>query len=343
MSHQRQARQKAAAKQRRAENRELAEIERSRRRRRARLVRVGLWSGAVLVVVAIVGGAGLGIRAHIRAGEVGPVNMASDGLLLTGDGSTISPSTTPPIPAGGTPTPSSTSARSTGMIDFVVYVDYGDPRSAASWSALGPMLTSAVTSGYATLEIHPIALDANRSSYTSTATPAPAPTPTGTETATPTPVPTPNPSVTDVDYSQRAANAFACVASYQPSAAVKMNDALFSAQASFGAAGLTDKQLVSTAKTAGATSDKVSGCITSHSYVDWVQQATDRAATTTPFDSVGAITQTPTVVVAGQPYTGSLESSSDFYTFVSQVYSSLTAGSDTGSTATPAPTATATP
>ncbi|MBU4335255.1 MAG: hypothetical protein KJ548_01660, partial [Actinobacteria bacterium] len=151
MSHQRSARQKAAAKERRAENRTLAEIERRRRRRNAKLRKVALWTGAVIVVVAIVGGSGLAIRARILAGQVGPTNMASDGLLLTGDGSTLTPTTTEPIAAGGTPTPSATDSRSSGVLDFVVYVDYGDPRSAAFWQTSGSLLIEAATSGYATL------------------------------------------------------------------------------------------------------------------------------------------------------------------------------------------------
>lgn len=348
MSHQRSARQKAAAKERRAENRTLAQAERRRRLRNAKLRKGALWAGVVVVVVAIIGGAAFGIRAHILAGEVGPTNMGSDGLLLTGDGKTLTPTLTAPIAAGGLPTPSATDARSSGVIDFVAYVDYGDPRSAAFWRTAGTLLAQASTSGYATLEIHPVALSGDRTDDTASPSPsgtASAPAATPSPSATPTPTVTPNPLVTSVDYSERAANAFACVASYAPSSAAAVNEALFAAQPGFGSAGLSDAELVSLVTKAGAAGSKVSSCITSHSYVDWVRQATSRAALTTPFDSAGSLRQTPMIVVAGQPYTGSLDDLQAFSTFVSNVYTSLsTAGTGDGSsTATPVPSATATP
>ncbi|MBU4214940.1 MAG: DsbA family protein [Cellulomonas sp.] len=349
MSHQRSARQKAAAKDRRAENRTLADAERRRRHRNATLRKAGLWTGAVIVVVAIVGGIGLAIRARILAGQVGPTNMASDGLLITGDGSKLTPTTTAPLAAGGTPTPSATDSRSSGVIDFVVYVDYGDPRSASFWQTSGGLLVQAATSGYATLEIHPVALSASRADYT--ATPAPSASAAAGQaasaapSASATPTATPNPLVTAVDYSQRAANAFACVASFAPSDAVAMNQALFTAQTTFGSAGLSDAELVTTAKGAGATGKDVASCITSHSYVDWVQEASQRAVLSTPFDAVGSLRETPTVVVAGEPYTGSVSDLQAFYAFVSQVYSSLTAAASNASpgAATAQPSATATP
>lgn len=346
MSHQRSARQKAAAKERRAENRTLAQAERRRRLRNAKLRKGALWAGVVVVVVAIIGGAALGIRAHILAGEVGPTNMGSDGLLLTGDGKTLTPTLTAPIAAGGLPTPSSTSSRSSGVIDFVAYVDYGDPRSAAFWRTAGTLLVQASTSGYATLEIHPVALSGDRTDDTTAPTASSAASaPAATPSASPTPTVTPNPLVTSVDYSQRAANAFACVASYAPSSAEAVNEALFAAQPGFGSAGLGDAELVSLVAKAGAAGSSVSSCITSHSYVDWVRQATSRAALTTPFDSAGSLRETPMIVVAGQPYTGPVDDLQAFSAFVSNVYTSLSTSStgDGSSTATPAPSATATP
>jgi len=350
MSHQRSARQKAAAKERRAENRTLAQAERRRRLRNAKLRKGALWTGVVVVVVAIIGGAALGIRAHILAGEVGPTNMGSDGLLLTGDGTTLTPTLTAPIAAGGLPTPSATDTRSSGVIDFVAYVDYGDPRSAAFWRTAGSLLVQASTSGYATLEIHPVALSGNRTDDTTAPTAsgtasAPTATASADPSASPTPTVTPNPLVTSVDYSERAGNAFACVASYAPSSAEAVNEALFAAQPDFGSAGLSDADLVSLVTKAGASGSDVSTCITSHSYVDWVQQATSRAALTTPFDSAGSLRQTPMVVVAGQPYTGPVDDLEAFSTFVSNVYTSLSTAStgDGSSTATPVPSATATP
>ena len=191
-----------------------------------------------------------------------------------------------------------------------------------------------------------MALSSGRAAYT----PTPAPTPTtstpaatpsatatpstssaATPSATPTPTATANTETTAQDYALRAANAFACVASYEPNSALAVNDALFTAQHTFGSAGLTQSQLVTLVKDAGVTSTQATSCVSSRSYVDWAQQATDRSGVT------GL-----TIDVAGQPYTGSVDDASAFSTFVATVYSSL-AASASGSTATPTPTPTATP
>lgn len=347
MSYNRSAKQKVSRKQRRAEDRELARLERERRAARARRRRIALRVGAVSTVVVVIAGVAVAVQAHARALQVGPRNMMSDGLLITGDGSTLAPATNPPIPAGGTPTPHPVSTGS-GALDLVVSLDYGDPRSAAFWAANGSTIEQWVTSGAATLEIRPVALSSGRTAYTPTpaptpttstpaaapsATPSATPTPTtsssASPSATPTPTATPNTETTAQDYALRAANAFACVASYQPSSALAVNDALFTAQHTFGSAGLTQAQLVTLVKNAGVTSSTVSSCITSRRYVDWAQQATDRSGVT------GV-----TVDVAGRPYTGSVDDTTAFSTFVASVYSSLAASA---STATPTPTPTAAP
>ncbi|OJV60025.1 MAG: hypothetical protein BGO38_00215 [Cellulomonas sp. 73-145] len=342
MSYNRSAKQKVSRKQRRAEDRELARLERERRAARARRRRIGLRVGAVTSVVVVAAGVAVAVQAHARALQVGPVNMMSDGLLITGDGSTLSPATSAPIPAGGTPTPHPVST-GTGALDLVVSLDYGDPRSAAFWAANGSTIEQWVTSGAATLEIKPVALSSGRTAYTPTpaptpttstpaatpsATPSPATSSSATPSATPTPTATTNTETTAQDYALRAANAFACVASYQPSSALAVNDALFTAQHTFGSAGLTQAQLVTLVNNAGVTSSTVSSCITSRRYVDWAQQATDRSGVT------GV-----TVDVAGRPYTGSVDDTTAFSTFVASVYSSL-AASASAATATPTPTAT---
>lgn len=344
VSYNRSAKQKVSRKQRRAEDRELARLERERRAARARRRRIGLRVGAVTSVVVVAAGVAVAVQAHARALQVGPRNMMSDGLLITGDGSTLSPATSAPIPAGGTPTPHPVSTGS-GALDLVVSLDYGDPRSAAFWAANGSTIEQWVTSGAATLEIKPVALSSGRTAYTPTpaptpstpaatasptpsATPSPTTSSSATPSATPTPTATTNTETTAQDYALRAANAFACVASYQPSSALAVNDALFTAQHTFGSAGLTQAQLVTLVNNAGVTSGTVSACITSRRYVGWAQQATDRSGVT------GV-----TVDVAGRPYTGSVDDTTAFSTFVASVYSSL-AASASAATATPTPTAT---
>ncbi|MCL2455852.1 MAG: hypothetical protein FWD18_11225 [Micrococcales bacterium] len=318
MSRQREARQKQAARERREENRRRAVVEQARHRRVALLKRAGLWAGAAVLVAGVVTGVVIGVRAWIEVGQTGPTNMASDGLLLTGDGTMVTPVLTDPIPAGGLPVPTDTGDRALGIVDIVVYVDYADPASAAFWAAGGDLITGAVTSGSATLEIHPVALPASLSPTTSP-TPTPADDAETTEAAEATG--SPERTHADLDYARRAANAFACVASHSPDHALAMHRALLVAQPTAGTDGLTDAETIDLARTLGA--DDAVGCLRTNAYRAWVRAATDRAMLATPFTAVGALTQTPTVVVAGQRYTGSLTDAEDLMAFITAVHESL--------------------
>ncbi len=323
MSRQREARQKQAAKERRAENRKLAEVERTRRRRTALIKRFALRAGAVVAVVAVVVAAVVVVREIIRSGRIGPENMASDGLLVTGDGTVATAVKTDPIPADGNPTPSDISSRSSGTLDIVMYVDYGDPASAEFWQASGATLTSAVTSGYLTLEIHPIALETRT---------AAAAVPTTDPSAEPTAEPSPATTLgaTDRDYARRAANAFACVAANTPDRALDVHSALLAAQPGLGAEGMTDAKLVDLVKNAGVDSSDVRSCIGAHNFTDWVDDATGRAAEAapSPSDWRGKVTTTPTVVVAGQQYAGAPGDVETFASFLDSVYQSFVQPSD---------------
>ncbi len=333
MSRQREARQKQAAKERRAENRKLAEAERVRRRRNARVKKVALRTGAAVAVIAVAVAAVVVVREVIRSGRIGPVNMASDGLMVTGDGTTTTAVLTDPIPADGNPTPRDITSRTSGVLDIVMYVDYGDPASAQFWQASGPTLVSAVTSGYLTLEIHPVALEARTA-----ATPAPtgdadAADPAGDPsaaqpTADPTSATTASP--TDRDYAERAANAFACVAANVPDLALDVHDALLAVQPTLDADGLTDAELVTLVENAGVDDSDVRSCIGAHNFVDWVAEATDRAAEAapSPSDWRGSVTTVPTVVVAGQLYSGAAGDVDTFASFLDTVYQSYVVADD---------------
>ena len=351
MSYQRSAKQKVSRKERRLTDRELAKQERERRRRREQQRKVWLRVGAAVLVVLVVAGVGLAVRARILEGQRGPANMASDGILLTGDGTSVSAASSAPLPGGATPTPNPDNSAS-GIVDIVAYVDYGDPASAAFWAANGANIRSWVvqSSGEVTFELRPVALDENRGAFTAPpSTPAPTATdtatPTPTASATPTPTVTPNPLDAVYDYAQRAANAVACVANFASGGALDVNDALFAAQPTFGDAGLTDAQLVTLVNDAGVVDTRVASCITGHRYLNWVLQASARATISVPFDGVDALSSTPLVVVGGQEYTGEITDATSFQTFVMGVYTAVYSAANAGTgdtTATPTPTATAT-
>lgn len=354
MSYQRSRKQKVVAKARRIEDRELARIERIRRARRATVRRVTLRGVAVVAALAVLAGIGLAVRTVVQTNRRGPANMASDGLLVSStDGTTVTASTSAPLPDNGTPTPSA-NLLSSGVTQVVAYVDYSDPASAAFWATDGTSISQMVTAsqGALTLEIHPVAVPSARESFTptpvtpspstsATPTPTPAATPTTTPTpsATPTPTPTPNLQDAGYDYALRAANAFACVANGAPDQALAVNDALFAAQPTFGSTGLTDDQLVALVQKAGVTAKGTDTCIRSHHFERWVVQATTRATTAVPFDGVKPLGTAPLVVVGGHQYTGKVDDSAAFTQLFLQAYQEATqaARGSSGSTPTPTP------
>ncbi|HEY0185908.1 MAG TPA: thioredoxin domain-containing protein [Cellulomonas sp.] len=345
--------QKLPKKDRKALARELAKIERERevaRRRRNR--RLG-WTGAGTVVVAAGVVTALVLQSSARAAAVGPHNMLSDGLVLTGDGSTITAKRTSAIGAGEDAS-STVVDRTAGVIDIVVYQDYRSPDAATFWTAASSAVEQWVTAGYATLELHPLAL---LDGTTVTTAPAATSSPTADATAAATAAPTTAAPTTDPDsllgtmqttgdYSARAAGAFACVADTQPDSALAVNDALLAAQPDLTEAGLADDDLLALVQNAGVTDETVADCVTSGSFTDWAQEATDRAAQSVPFD-VGTVTTSPVVIIGGEQYTGALDDADALTTFIGDVASRLSeeaaASAEATATATPTPDASATP
>jgi hypothetical protein len=319
-------------KDRKALARELARIERevqARRRRRNRRLR---WTGAGTAVVAAGVVAVLAVQASARAGQVGPLNMLSDGVVLTGDGSAVTATTTAALAPGASPS-ATTVDRSSGVLDLVLYLDYRSPEAAALWAADSAAVEQWVTAGYATLEVHPLALlDGAGVSTHATASPAPSATPGALAT-----------TATTGDYSLRAAGALACVADGAPGSVLAVHDALLAAQPDLDEDGLDDDELLALVQDAGATDDAVADCVTGGDFTDWAQEATDRAADGVPFD-VGTVTTSPVLLVGGQQYTGALDDPDALVAFIEQVSAELAEqAASAAPTATPSPGATASP
>lgn len=97
------------------------------------------------------------------------------------------------------------------------------------------------------------------------------------------------------DYSTRAANAAACVVDEKPDALLDFTDLLFTHQPKEGSAGLTNAQLTTYAKQAGA-SDAVSSCISSKKHAGWLHDVVEKEAKTT--DKQG----TPLITINGTKY-----------------------------------------
>lgn len=293
--------------ERREAAREKARILREEHKKRERRNRFLIQGGIIVAVVAIAALVGTLIFQSVRPEGPGPANMASDGILLTAsEEGTISAVETAALDAGEEPTPTQPDESGT-VANIVMYVDYLCPFCGQFEATNSESIRTMVESGAATLEVHPIAILINKSAGT--------------------------------QYSLRAANAAACVADNSPDSFFDYNAILFENQPEEGSTGLTNNELKQLAADAGVSSlPAVERCIDDVQFKSWVQDATNRALTEpVPNSELDAITGTPTVLVNGQQYGGSLENPEEFQAFVVQATSATFNDSESTSTSTPTP------
>ncbi|MHB1171730.1 MAG: DsbA family protein [Lacisediminihabitans sp.] len=260
------------------------EAERKRKRRSRWLLQGGLGAGllavAAIVTLIVVGTS----RGSVSQSTAGPLNMLSDGILLSGQNLTAVP--TAAIQPGKNPV-ATDAAKYTKTVDIVIYADYQCPYCDQFEKTNSQQIRGLVASGLATVEFHPIAILDNSSQGTK--------------------------------YASRAANAAACVANYAPDTFYAVNAALYANQPAEGSSGLADQKLISILNGAGATSGKISSCVTSQEFVPWVTAATTRATVgPLPNTTLPKVTGTPTVLVDGAQYSGSLADASAFAAFVAK-------------------------
>ena len=204
--------------------------------------------------------------------------MASDGIVLTGDEGAITAVETPALAAGATPTPTVPDDSGT-VANIVIYIDYLCPFCGQFEATNSESIRAMVESGAATLEMHPIAILTNKSAGT--------------------------------QYSLRAANAAACVADYSPdssSTSTRSCSRTSPKRAPTGSRTTRSKQLAERGRRHVACR-RIEQCIDDEQFKSWVQDATEPRA-----DPAGAelrrspsITGTPTVLVNGKQYVGSLD------------------------------------
>jgi len=274
-------------KARREHARELARQEREAAKRRQKRNRLFIQGGVVLGALAIVAVIVVVVATSTSTSSVSPKNMASDGILFTGDGTAVSPVTTKALEPGADPVATDNSD-STAAVNIVTYIDYACPICQSFEAANAEQITGWVTQGAATLEIHPISI-LDRVSL-------------GTK------------------YSSRAANAAVCVANYDPDQYMAVNDALFAGQPEENTSGLDTAALKKLVADAGADSDEVASCISDKTFADWVTTATDRVTSgKLASDTVTEFVGTPTVLVNGELYQGSITDAEAFASFVAEV------------------------
>ena len=270
--------------QRREQARETARLERESRLKAQQRNRLLIRIGATVGVVALLAAVGGGIWLATRPAGPGPVNMASDGILFTGSDGEIKPVKTGAVPADGEPVATDPDAYD-APARIVTYVDYGCPYCGLFETTNGQQIEELVSSGLATLEVHPVAI-LDRAFGGS-------------------------------EYSTRAANAMACVAAYDPDAFLAANAALFAEQPAEQTRGHSDDEI---RRIIGdANTDEVSACIGDRRFDGWVEAATLRATSDPALanPATGGF-GTPLILVNGERYSGSLSDAQAFLAFVGE-------------------------
>ena len=243
----------------------MREEAKKKARRNKILLQSGIGVGvlAVLAIIAIVV-----VNVARPTSTAGPKNMISDGIVLTGTTSYVS---TPGIPDGGKPTP--TTQPDDGKAHITIYEDLQCPVCQSFETANDSQIGQWLDAGTATVEIKPISfLDRSSSGNR---------------------------------YSSRAASAIGCVAQYDPKDFWAVNSAFYANQPAEGANGATDDEIIATIKKGGASSSEISSCVKDEHFKGWVQKATSRAMdgkTPVPNSDLKAVTGTPTVLVNGKYY-----------------------------------------
>jgi len=287
-------------KDRREVARETARVQREEQKKREARNRWFLRGGIGLALVAVATIVAVLIVGSVKPPSPGPLNMASDGILMQGDGTTVSAVSTKATAADAKPVPTDVSEL-TSTVNIAVYLDYLCPYCGQFETTNGAQLNSWLTAGNITLETHPISILDQSSSGSK--------------------------------YSTRSANTAACVANYQPDSFLDVNSALFANQPTEGTTGLTNAELVSLVEEAGVTDESVASCITDQKFGDWVGDASARALDNPlPNTDIGPLTGTPTVLVQGVKYEGDLGDAAAFETFVLEQATATTdtSGTDTG-------------
>jgi protein-disulfide isomerase len=220
--------------------------------------RILIQMGIVTSVLVASGAIAFAVFSASNQTEAVPANAIFDGGVKVGSGLQLytpgfSPAETQPDP-----------------VEIVVYVDYQCPGCAAFELPNSDQIREWVSSGVATLEMHPISfLDQANKNY----------------------------------FSSRAANAALCVAEYSPDNFFDYNTRLFQVQPVGDDRGPESDGFISLAQEVGSTNiEQLSECIKSNRFVRFVKSETSRTLGQ-PFRGTDVvINSTPTIFVNGVEY-----------------------------------------
>ena len=284
--------------------RDKARVLREEQKKKDRRTKFLLQGGIILAALAIVAVVALVIVNSVRPVGPGPANMASDGIQIS-QGSIATQ--TAALKSDAAPIPNKRDAAA-GILDIKLYVDYQCPACAAFEKTNGEYISSLIENGKTTVEIHPITI-LDRASQ-------------GTK------------------YSTRSANAAACVANYSPNQFYDFHNLLYANQPAENATGLTDEKLIEyTTQAKVEAAGSIASCIKDQQFKSWVNASTARALSgPIPNSNVDNVRTTPTVIVNGLKFEGSITDLASFQAFVLQA-----TGADFNEKSTPTPTPPPTP
>lgn len=272
---------------------------------------VGLASAGLALVAAIIagalmlggtllgavgGGAGDGASGGAQA-PAGidadwPANMTTGGVAFLGGGAGEEIALSDPPEKGAAPLDLEVvlSGSESPANRIQLYVDYMCPACGAFEATNLDTLESALADGDTTIELHPLTfLD---------------------------------PASNGTYYSSRAAGTLACVANTEPELAWKTHTALLDPknQPEEGTTGLDNKELIATLEDAtGSLNEGTQRCIADEAFVPFAQGLSTwllQNPVPQANDSNLMVSGTPTVVVNGDPYTGSITDAAEFKAFL---------------------------
>ena len=203
--------------------------------------RVLIQLGIVASVIVAVGAVGLTLFSASTQSTAEPTNATFNDGVKVGTGLKVfTPTFTPTPPSGEEP------------IEIVIYIDYACPVCAVFELPNTDQLKNWVSTGVATVEIHPIANLDGRTADIGT-------------------------------FSSRAANAAMCVSEYSPDNFFDYSTRLIQAQPGQGVPEPKNADLIKFAEEVGATNiAEVSSCINSKEFGGWIKETTKVANIGTP-------------------------------------------------------------
>lgn len=280
--------EKITKKNRQEAAREKARLIREADAKKQKRKKVGIQAAAVtgvLVAAATVVIVILGVTAP-KPLDMNPANTSGYGYAYTPDGGLVEAASTPATAAPANVAPAD------GKTDISVYLDYACPHCANFEATNGAYLDSLLKTGDYNVYYYPVAFLTK--------------------------------------YSLNGANAAACIADVAPKAAWNFPAAMFEKYLS---SGLPENQYSPkkseiadiALEVAGDLNDtdakRLRDCITNGTYDSWVEAGTD-AAFKGPLpntEMVQKVEGTPTIIINGEQYTGSLTDQGQFQAFVKAV------------------------